>query len=524
MADNEEIKIIINADDRASGVLNSVGKSATSLGGVLKGVGVVAGAAVVAGFGAMVGIAVSSVKAFDEAQLASKQMEATLKSTGNAAGLFAEDLKDQAAALQRVTKFSDEAVMGAQNLLLTFTQIKGPIFQEATQTILDMSQALGQDLKSSSIQLGKALNDPINGITALSRVGVSFDDTQKKMIETMVNAGDVMGAQKVILAELNKEFGGSAVAAAQTFGGQMEILKNQVGELQETLGKAIVTAITPFITQLAEFAGREDVQETFQNIAIGIGNLIKGFFDLTGVVVGFGKTIYDFAAGVMETLKPTFEIIALIIQEQLVPLFQMLWDTLKNELWPAIQELWVSLQPFMPLLEQFAKLVGIAIVAAILAAVGAITIVLTAAAKLLTLFVELSTFMSKVVLAVWKELENRIISVVEGFKMIIEFAKKAADAVKNFSVSGAASSVAKSLGFRAEGGPVTSGSPYIVGERGPELFVPSRSGSIIPNSNLGNSVSGGGIQIFITGTFLSEDAAEQLGNKMIDRLKLQLRI
>ena len=64
--------------------------------------------------------------------------------------------------------------------MLTFTGVGKDVFPQAIQTVLDMSQALGQDLKSSTVQLGKALNSPIDGITALSRVGVSFTDAQKK--------------------------------------------------------------------------------------------------------------------------------------------------------------------------------------------------------------------------------------------------------------------------------------------------------------------------------------------------------
>jgi tetrahydromethanopterin S-methyltransferase subunit B len=343
------------------------------------------------------------------------------------------------------------------------------------------------------------------------------------MIETMVQAGDVMGAQKIILAELNKEFGGSAVAAAQTFSGQMEILKNQVGELQETLGKAIVTAITPFVTQLAAFAGREDVQEKFQAIAQGIGNFIAKAFEAIGVVINFGQTLWSFASDLIAKLKPALDLIWIIVQQQLLPVFQELWNAIKNDLWPAIQELWQALLPFMPLLEQFAKLLGIAVVAAILLAVGVLTKLLTVGVEVLTLLTQIATLISKVVVAAWKNFEDSIVSVINSFKSLIDIAKKAKDAVTGFIDSKAVSSVGKALGFRAAGGPVTSGSPYIVGERGPELFVPNRSGTIIPNSGLAGAPAGG-INIFITGTFMSEDAAEIMGNKMIDRLKLQLRI
>lgn len=147
---------------------------------------------------------------------------------------------DLAAELQNVTRYSDEETLSAENLLLTFTNIKNDVFPQATRLVQDMSTALGQDLKSSAIQLGKALQDPVNGITALKRVGVNFTDAQKDMIKSMVAAGNVAGAQKVILKELATEFGGSAVAAGKTFAGQMDILKNKFNDFQEKVGTALM--------------------------------------------------------------------------------------------------------------------------------------------------------------------------------------------------------------------------------------------------------------------------------------------
>ena len=178
-----------------------------------------------------------------------KQLEAVLKSTGNAAGLFAEDINDQAAALAKMTNFQDDAIVGAQNLLLTFTNIKGPVFQGATEAVLNMSAALGQDLKSSSVQLGKALNDPINGISALSRVGVSFTESQKEMIAGMVEAGNTAGAQGLILKELEREFGGSAKALADPW----IQFKNQMGEVAESIGMALLPAFNRMIGTMLVF-------------------------------------------------------------------------------------------------------------------------------------------------------------------------------------------------------------------------------------------------------------------------------
>jgi phage-related minor tail protein len=103
------------------------------------------------------------------------------------------------------------------------------IFDQATGIITDMSVALGQDTSSSAIQLGKALNDPIKGVTALQRVGVSFTASQKEQITTLVESGKTLDAQKLILAELGKEFGGAAEAAATPLGK----LQQRIGDLAE---------------------------------------------------------------------------------------------------------------------------------------------------------------------------------------------------------------------------------------------------------------------------------------------------
>lgn len=149
-----------------------------------------------------------------------RQTSAVIRSTGGAAKVSATHVQRLADRLSLLSGIDDEVIQSGANMLLTFTSIRNEvgkgnnIFDRATSTVLDMSVALGQDLKSSSIQLGKALNDPIRGMTALRRVGVQFTESQTKQITSMVKSGHLMEAQKVILAELNKEFGGSAAAQA----------------------------------------------------------------------------------------------------------------------------------------------------------------------------------------------------------------------------------------------------------------------------------------------------------------------
>lgn len=252
------IKAVITADDRASDTLRRFGHNAdNALGGIAKGVAAVgiAAAAVTAG---LVAFGVSSVKSFQESEESLSQLNAVLASTGGVAGVTAEAATELADSLQKVTKFSDEDVIAAENLLLTFTKIGKDIFPEATKTVLDMSTALGQDTKSSAIQLGKALQDPILGVTALRRVGVNFNSAQQDVIKNLVETGRSAEAQRLILKELATEFGGSAEAAGKTFGGRLEILKNQFDEVKERIGSVIVDAIGPLADRLANFIATEE--------------------------------------------------------------------------------------------------------------------------------------------------------------------------------------------------------------------------------------------------------------------------
>ena len=191
---------------------------------------------VLAGLGISLG-AVATLKRFVDAtitqQKAVAQLEQVIKSTGGAAGLTSRELLDMAGALQKVTTYGDEATIAAQSILLTFTSIGRDVFPDALATVLDMSTALGQDLKASAIQVGKALQDPIIGVGALRKVGVNFSAAQAEVIKKLVETGHAADAQRLILKELSVEFGGSARAARDTLGGALAALQNALGDLFE---------------------------------------------------------------------------------------------------------------------------------------------------------------------------------------------------------------------------------------------------------------------------------------------------
>jgi hypothetical protein len=100
---------------------------------------------------------------------------------------------------------------------------------------------MGGDLNGAALQVGKALQDPIQGINALRRAGVLFDESQKAQIKNFVETNQLAKAQSLILGELNKEFGGSAEAAALAGTGPWQQLSNTYGDVLEDIGQLILT-------------------------------------------------------------------------------------------------------------------------------------------------------------------------------------------------------------------------------------------------------------------------------------------
>lgn len=232
---------------------------------------------------AFVGLAAAvtgSIAAFRTQEQVEFKTQAVIKSTGQAANLTANEIFKMAGALQDVTTFGDEAIIGGQNLLLTFKNIGKDVFPQATETMLNMSEAMGTGLKESAIQLGKALNDPKVGLTALQRVGITFNETQKEQIKTMQEAGDVAGAQKIILKELESQFGGMARAAAKGTGAFIQ-LQNIVGDLVEDLGRELAPTFIEVAQEAkAFFLTLRENKELIKTVA----TVLKFSLGLAGIV------------------------------------------------------------------------------------------------------------------------------------------------------------------------------------------------------------------------------------------------
>ena len=260
----------------------------------------------------------TAVKAFDQQAKAIAQVEAGLKSTGSTVGYTSKQLQQMASDLQTKTIFGDEEILkDATSQLLTFTNIAGDQFARTQSVALDLATRLDGDLKSASIQLGKALNDPIANLSALSRSGIQFSEDQKQVIKSLTESGRLAEAQTVILDELEKQYGGSAEAAAKAGTGGLKQLANSFGDLQEEFGKIIMEFLPPVIdglkNMLAAFRNLSPEVKRFMVIGAGIAaalgplliilpTLIQGFMALLSpvglviaAVVGLGIAIVTFA-------------------------------------------------------------------------------------------------------------------------------------------------------------------------------------------------------------------------------------
>ena len=214
-------------------------------------------------------------KSFDTQAKAIAQVEAGLKSTGNAAGFTSQQLQDMASELQNNSLFGDEEILqGATAQLLTFTNIAGEQFARTQQASLDLATRLDGDLKSASIQLGKALNDPVANLSALSRSGIQFSKEQKDVINSLVETNRLADAQTIILNELEKQYGGAAAAAAEAGTGAFKQLSNIIGDIGEDFGAIIVDILKPFIATLKDLALRfKSLSPTVKKIIVVVAGL-----------------------------------------------------------------------------------------------------------------------------------------------------------------------------------------------------------------------------------------------------------
>lgn len=223
----------------------------------------------------------AGIKSLDELERVTNATKGVIESTGGAAGVTAGQVRDMSQALESLTTVDDKVIEGGAGILLTFTNINEDIFPQTLKLTNDLAIAMAQgdvaavDLKATAIQLGKALNDPTKGLTALTRVGVSFTKEQKDQIKALQESGDLLGAQKIILAELEREFGKAGEAAGKGFGADMRRFQDAVEDAQQALARGFL----PVIRKVADWLSRKLAEPGTLKAIEDFGNELAGAFD-----------------------------------------------------------------------------------------------------------------------------------------------------------------------------------------------------------------------------------------------------
>ncbi|KKN20894.1 hypothetical protein LCGC14_0930980 [marine sediment metagenome] len=265
------------------------------------------------------------------------RLETTLKATGHAAGLTKNQLLKMASEIQKVTRFGDETITSMQTMLLTFKQIKGDEFKRATIAALDMAAAEAAvsgrtvDLLATSIRLGKALNDPILGVTALRRVGVQLTEQQEKMIKSFVDVGNIAGAQVLILGELESQFGGMA-SVIDTTRGAFAQMKDVLGDVAETIGKPFLDNMKRTALAIKDWALTHEEQ---------IGRIAKSFDKLIEVS---NYVIAQFMKPLMDWMKKLAAKFAGFVTE--AKLEEGIWKVGEwaDKIWSRVKALWTLIK------------------------------------------------------------------------------------------------------------------------------------------------------------------------------------
>ncbi|SEK34724.1 phage tail tape measure protein, lambda family [Roseovarius azorensis] len=235
-----------------SGAMTNAAASAALINGPLGGVASrfstiasLTGRMNIAAVGAIVGLsgltlaAARGISTFTDYERQQLTLQGALNATGFAAGRTADQINATARRIAVDTLASEGEVRRAATVLLTFRSIAGETFDRTLELSQDLAASGFGTLEGNAVQLGKALEDPITGLSALTRVGVSFSTTQKEMIRDFAETGRVAEAQRLILEAIAQQVGGTGVAAGGGLAGGFDLLGVNVNRFFEIIGQRL---------------------------------------------------------------------------------------------------------------------------------------------------------------------------------------------------------------------------------------------------------------------------------------------
>lgn len=406
---------------------------------------------------------VDGVKSAIEDEAAQAKLATTLTNVTGATDKQIAAVESQITKTSLLTGLTDDELRPSFERLVRATGDSGAALK-LQATAIDVAAGSGKSLEAVTNAMAKAQE---GNAGALAKLGIGLSAAELKTM-----------SMEQITAKLAETFGGQAAEKADTFQGKMARLNVAFSEGKETVGSFVLDAITPMVSGFVN-----TVVPAVQKLAEELGpKLTPIFTTLTGYIRDY--------------VIPTFKAIAAFIVEFVIPAFSNALTPVINGLRSAFEKVTSKIEEnkekFKPLLDLFK------VIAAFVRDVYAPVI-----GKILgTAFDVLGTAVG-IIIDLFADLVDVINKAFNAIKAIVNF-------VKNNPVTKALGGVFDTVfgGGKAMGGPVNAGTSYVVGERGPELFMPNQSGTIIPNNKLG----GGGtvINLTVNGAIDGESTARQI--------------
>lgn len=227
-----------------------------------------------------------------KAQQEQAQLAAVVESTGKAAGFSVAQLNKMADELARVSTFDGGDINRAQARLLSYTGIVGDTFPRAMQATIDMATRMGMSVEQSAETIGRALDIPSQGLTALTRQGFRFTEEQKKAVEQLERTGRVAEAQAIVLGALESSYGGAAQAARDTFGGAIAALQSTLRSLM-TGDDGSLEGARDAVESLVKVLDSPETRQAFNSMITSFATLIEWTVKATEKFIRFGEAIGD---------------------------------------------------------------------------------------------------------------------------------------------------------------------------------------------------------------------------------------
>ena len=508
-------------------------------------------------------------------------------------------LNKAADRLGNQTLFSEDDFRQGFVLLTSFKKIGVDAYDRVAKSAADIAHANKVDVKTSFMQLAKALQDPERNLAALNRSGIAFTKTETELIKTLMKSGKTSEAHAEILRIVEDSYKDLAIAAGEGFKGKVDKLGESWNDFAQVLGEAVIPILVPLlesVTHLLDLArrlptpiytaaaalggarglawafGLVKTQAAGATISVkGLTLAVKGLFKAT-IVLGVIQVLADKFSEMAKNADKVKEVLTFFDKGGATAEFDVKTTSREDvinaqaEASRRLKEIDAQFLKLQEKSEGFVKSWQVAIPGwgALQSAVigGQFEAINAEAAKLKDIIAldpndftlakdlknaantdlnpinEQATALQQVfdgiAVTISDGLTDALMGAIEGTKTLGEVASSVfsniSRALIQYGINAGLSNMfpwmAPALGFgkAATGGPVGKDKPYLVGERGPEMFVPNSSGRIIPNNQMGGGSTSVVVNVDASGSAVQGDGgqAEELGSMLAAAVQAEL--